>query len=111
MDILVHPSATETNSGSSASVGTGNMALCGMFVNVTAASGTLPSMTVQLQHSPDGVVWYNLGNIAVTVSGVSTASASPAALALIAEYARISWTISGSNPSFTFTVDLVTHPA
>lgn len=111
MDILIHPSATETSSGSTASVGTGNMALCGMFVNVTSASGILPTMVVQLQHSPDGSVWYNLGNISVTATGVSTLSASPAALALIAEFARISWTITGTNPSFTFTVDLVTHPA
>src|SRR5579862_2105522 len=111
MDITLHPSATETTSGNTASFGTGNMALCGMFVNITAASGTLPSITITLQHSPDGTVWYNVGNISVTSSGTATVSSAPPALGLLAEYSRCAWTVSGANPSFTFSVDLVTHPA
>jgi hypothetical protein len=111
MDILFHPSGAETASGTTATFGTGNMALCGMFVNVTAASGTLPSLVVTLQHSPDGIVWYNAGNITITITTVATIASAPPALLLLADYSRVAWTISGINPSFTFTVDLVTHPS
>lgn len=108
MILNFHSSAGETQSGASDFFRRSDMALVGLFVSVTSVSGTLPTMTVQLQHSPNGTDWYNVGNIYVSPVNTGTYSSSPAALALLAEYIRVTWTIGGASPSFTFTADVVT---
>src|SRR5258708_39485908 len=108
MDIILHASGAETSSGSSASFGTGNMGLVGLFVNITAKSGTLPTLIVNIQHSPDNVTWYDVPSLTTSslniVSAVSTILSNPTPLA---DYVRCNWTIGGVNPSFTFTTALV----
>lgn len=109
MVLTFHSSAAETASGSSDSFKRSDMALVGLFVNVTAVSGLLPTLVVRLQHSPDGENWYNVGSIATNaLNATGTYSSTPAALGLLAEYIRVNWTIAGTNPSFTFTADVVT---
>lgn len=108
MILNFHSSAAETATGSSDEFQRSDMALVGLFVNVTAVSGVLPTLVVKLQHSPDGENWYNMGSITTsTLNATGTYSSTPAALGLLAEYIRVVWTIGGTNPSFTFTADVV----
>lgn len=106
MIINFHPSAQETVNGTSEVFQDQSMALVGLFVNVSDATGILPSLTVTLQQSPDNEHWYNVGSISVTRTTAGQASASPPALALLADYIRLYWTISGC---FTFQADVVVH--
>lgn len=70
-----------------------------IYVDVTAVSGTTPSMTVTYQTSPDGVTWYdNTAGSAITTSSRQLIKV-PANLGV---YGRLSYVISGTTPSFTF---------
>lgn len=79
-----------------------------LTLNVTASSGTTPSLTLAVQWSADGT---NFGAAdpadafaAVTGNGVVSK-----AFTVKAAFWRLAWTISGTTPSFTFTVDAVTY--
>lgn len=111
MRITFHSSETKTDNGTSEVFQENGMVLVGLFVAVSEVSGILPSLTVTLQQSPDNTNWYNVGNIAVTRGTVGQTVSSPQALAMLAEYTRIVWTITGTSASFTFTADVVTHKA
>lgn len=72
------------------------------YLNVSAVSGTSPTMTVTLQDSPDGVNWYNIPSgafSAVTAVGTSRL-ALPAGTAVGPNF-RASVTVGGTTPSFT----------
>ncbi len=72
-------------------------------LNVTAASGTAPTLTVILEDTLDGGINYNtIGTFAQkTAAGREVISIT----APFSETLRVSWTIAGTNPSFTFSVD------
>lgn len=81
--------------------------------DVTVVSGTTPSMTVLVQDSLDGVTWNTVGTFAaqtaasklviqIAISGVAQAAGfrwpfNPRRM-------RLLWTITGTTPSFTFSV-------
>jgi hypothetical protein len=106
VDVLLH-SGTETSSGTGSPSSVGN-ALIGMFIDVSAASGTLPTLIVKLQHSPNGTDWYDslVNGTAVATTGLT--SVLPSGTQYVSENVRCIWTIGGVNPSFTFTVDVET---
>lgn len=70
-----------------------------IYVDVTAVAGTSPSMTVTYQSSYDGTNFYdNTAGAAITAAGrqlIKVPNTSGA-------YGRISYAISGTSPSFTF---------
>jgi hypothetical protein len=72
-------------------------------LNVTAVSGTAPTLTVILEDTLDGGINYNtIGTFAQkTAAGREVISIT----APFSETLRVSWTIAGTNPSFTFSVD------
>lgn len=70
-------------------------------LNVTAASGTTPTLDVLVEHSIDKINWYTLGTFAEKVA----AGTELLTLANAAKFIRTSWTIGGTDPSFTFQVD------
>ncbi len=110
MDILLHPAGTETSSGTSTMFSIANLGVVGLFVNVAAVSGTLPTLTVNIQHSPDSSTWYDVtGLTTVSLVGITTTAVSLAVMTPLADYIRCKWTIGGLNPSFTFTTDLVVY--
>lgn len=75
------------------------------LVNVTAASGTTPSMVVTLEGSVDGTVFFPLATgAALTAVNKQTLTFNAGAMPA---FVRVSWAITGTTPSFTFTVDLV----
>lgn len=70
-----------------------------VYLNVTAASGTSPSMTVMYQCSPDGVTYYD------HTAGAAITAATSQLIKVATNtgtYGRISYAISGTTPSFTF---------
>jgi hypothetical protein len=69
-------------------------------LNVTAAAGTTPSMTVTVETSGDGATWSPLGSFpAVTGAGVSRRTFSG-----LDNFVRASWAVTGTGPSFTATL-------
>lgn len=98
-------SAARTATGNSGAIAVGSgAATLELELEVTAVSGTSPSMTLSIQWSVDGT---NFGNndgstdafAAVTATGNVTKS-----IPVRAPYMQLVWTITGTTPSFTFTV-------
>jgi hypothetical protein len=70
-----------------------------VVINTTAATGTTPSMTPSLQGiMGDGTVVTIASGTAITAAGVTTFTADR-----IPALIRLSWVITGTTPSFTFT--------
>ena len=70
-----------------------------VYLDVTAVSGTTPSMTMTYQSSPDGTTFYdNSAGAAITATGRQLIKVSSNS----GKYGRLSYTISGTTPSFTF---------
>lgn len=105
-----HSSSAETTSGSSSVLDAPGLGVGGLFVNTTTVSGTLPTMVVKIQHSPDGSTWYDVPGLATTtISSVIGVSVILSTLTPLSDHIKAVWTLGGSNPSFTFTVDLCTY--
>lgn len=77
-------------------------------VNVTAVSGTTPTLQVALEDTFDGTNWNNVSN--VSGSNITTTGRVVKRLNLqdtpCTENVRLSWTIGGTTPSFTFSVNV-----
>lgn len=70
-----------------------------IYLNVTAVSGTTPSMTVTYQCSPDGTNWYDNGaGSAITANTTQLIKVSSNA----GKFGRLNYAITGTTPSFTF---------
>lgn len=72
-------------------------------VNVTAATGTTPSLTIEVQWSQDGTTFASAATpdvfTAITATGAVVKS-----FQAKGRYARLKYTITGTTPSFTATV-------
>lgn len=103
-------------SGARTATGTGS-AVCGFgkyekFVfqlDVTAASGTTPTLDVVVQHSIDGGTnWYTVATFTQkTAAGEELKTESEVESGTAEAYGdcfRVSYTIGGTTPSFTFSV-------
>lgn len=84
-----------------------------LFVNVTAVSGTTPTLTVKVQHSFDGTTFADVpGAVTASITGSGltvltlfpgvTVAANAAVSYPLARFWRLAWTIGGTTPSFTF---------
>lgn len=102
--------AEETVVASAARTATGNTgALAGyggastlrVQLNVTAASGTSPTLNVLVEDTLDGSTWNTVGTFAQkTATGREVVNVTTP----FADRVRVSWTIGGTTPSFTFDV-------
>lgn len=98
-------SEARTASGNSDSQDLGQWVEMIIIVDVTAVSGTNPTLDIQLQYSPDDVNWYDdETEYFLQFYGVKD---SIAKLTNFGQYVRIKYTIAGTDPSFTFSVDLI----
>jgi hypothetical protein len=71
-------------------------------LNVTAVSGTSPTLTVLIEDTLDGINYNTIGTFAQkTAAGREVINITTP----FSETLRVSWTIAGTNPSFTFSVD------
>lgn len=99
------PSAARTASGATAALaGYGRAGSVVAQLNVTAASGTTPSLTVKIQHSLDGVTWFDVSGGAFTAATAAGSQLLALNSVALGDNLRVSWTISGTTPSFTFEV-------
>lgn len=102
------PSGTVTASGQSAPVNVRSSARwLRLQLNVTAASGTTPSLTVTPQDSLDGGVTWNNLTAFTAATGVTRQVLNIAAP--FGALLRFDYAVSGTTPSFTFQIDGVTR--
>jgi hypothetical protein len=99
---VLAPLAARTASGNGTSHDNGAATSKGGvgYLQVTAASGTSPSLTVRIQHSADGVTWADL--IIFTAVTAGNNAQRIAVAGTVNRYVRAAWMISGTGPSFTF---------
>lgn len=98
------PSAARTATGVSSNLaGYGATKTLRAQLNVTATSGTSPTLNVIIEDSLDGgATWNTVGTFAQkTTAGREVINITNPFSPLL----RISWTIGGTTPSFTFAVD------
>jgi hypothetical protein len=99
----VQSSAAKTTSGvTPATAVQGHRVAC--LVAVSAVSGTTPSMTVSLEWSNDGSTWYT-GDPADAMTAITTAVNKAKDFISRGQFVRAAYAITGTTPSFTFTVD------
>lgn len=97
--------AMRTTSGTSSGFNKNDLHEGLMLLDVTAVSGTGPTLDVAMQTSPDNTNWFNLPNGAFsTFSGIGKQALQ---INNFGKYIRIAYTIAGANPSFTFSVIFV----
>ena len=115
-NMLVEGSSAKTASGNSAIQVNRDCSGAVFSIVTTAVSGTTPTMTVKVQGSTDGTNWYDIsGAVTATINANGTATltvypgATPAANQVVSQplprLFRLAWTIGGTSPSFTFSVN------
>lgn len=70
-----------------------------IHVDVTAASGTTPTLDVAIQSSPDDSIWATH----TSFTQITTTGTAVQKITNIGQYMRLKYTIGGSSPSFTLT--------
>lgn len=93
------------NSGATGFDTAGNSALA-LELNVTAVSGTTPSVTLSLEWSNDNAAWAPADPVD-TFTATTTVSRKVKNFSVKGRYVRTVWTISGTTPSLTFVVNAV----
>lgn len=100
---VIAPSAARTTNGNSSTV-TGwarANSIAQAKLDVTAASGTTPQLTVTVQDSPDGTTWTTRDTFGVKTGVSNETRPLPAGMDV---FQRVAWVITGTTPSFTFSV-------
>lgn len=114
--VAVEASSAKTASGNGATQTNFNARGVFVWVNVTAVSGTTPTLAVRLQWSPDGgTTWIdvdttNAQTASITATGTAVlrvypgiATAANASLNMpLPRTWRLAWAVTGTTPSFTF---------
>ena len=70
------------------------------LVDVTAVAGGTPSLTVSIEESSDGTTW----NALVTGAAITAVGTQRLRGVVQRRFYRVVWTITGTGPSFTFSV-------
>jgi phage gp36-like protein len=97
--VTPHASAARTASGTGSAVDCGIRSFADLTLNITAVSGTAtPTLAVTLETSDDGTNWVT----AVSFNSAAAVGVVRKRLANGRRYIRAKWTITGTNPSFTF---------
>lgn len=118
---VLDTSSARTASGVGAANLEGDFARGAIFqVDVTAASGTSPTLVVKVQYTIDGSNWLDLdttnaqtasltttGRVTLKVYPGLTAAANAASNNALPPVHRLAWTIGGTTPSFTFSTDVI----
>jgi hypothetical protein len=101
-------SAARTATGTSAVLASDVADELGVVLSVTAVSGTAPTLVLSVEWSMDGVLFA----AADPVDAFTSVNAQVAVTKLFkakAPYYRLRWTIAGTTPSFTFSVNTFTN--
>lgn len=100
-------SAARTTTGQSSAFSVGDGGTLAVLVDVTAVSGTSPSLTVNVEWSNDGATWFQ-GDPADSFTALTAAGKKAKSFTVKGLNARLNYTISGTGPSFTFAAHAVT---
>lgn len=97
-------SAARTTTGNSGAIpGFGPARTLRAQLDVTAASGTGPTLNAVIEDSLDGTNWNAVGTFAQkTAAGREVINVTTP----FADQLRVTWTLGGTSPSFTFAVDV-----
>lgn len=109
--VLYNPaSQAYTTNGNSADLTCDQYDQLAFDFNVTAVTGTTPSMLVFIDRKgADGAYYPIYTSAAVTATGVTSVSIGPGLPnnAAIGNTIRMRWTLTGTTPSFTFTASIL----
>lgn len=100
-DTLAASAARTAPGATGALTGYGGASTLRVQLNVTAASGTAPTLDVIIQDSVDGTNWNTIGTFTQKVAAAREVIniTTP-----FADTIRVNWAIAGTGPSFTFDV-------
>ncbi|MEM3895380.1 hypothetical protein [Thermofilum sp.] len=103
-NVVLLASAARTSGGTSSDIDVGRFLHGEICINVTAVSGTSPSLNVYVEGKDQYTGKYKVLHSSTGLNSVQTvwATVSP----LIFTYIRVRWEISGTSPSFTFSVSM-----
>lgn len=104
---VIRASAAATATGQTGAFDVGHQDFISVMADVTAVSGTTPSMTLTVEWSPDGSTWYQ-GDTADTFTALTAAGKKVKTFQVKGVLARVVYTISGTTPSFTFSLTTIT---
>ena len=104
--VLASTVATATGAGTALSGYAGADSLT-FQLDVTAASGTTPTLDVLVQDSTDGVNFFTLATFAQAVTIAHTVQRVNMSTNKPLDKLRVSYTIGGGTPSFTFSVTAI----
>jgi hypothetical protein len=95
-------SGTVTSNGNSADIDVSGVSALEVEVKVTGVSGTSPSLSVYVEGKFETTGDYKTlaSQTGITSTGTWFLTINP----LVFRYIRVRWTVSGTSPSFTFTV-------
>lgn len=103
---VILASAARTATGQSTAFPIGGDDSLSVLVDITAVSGTTPSMTVNVEWSHDNVNWF-IADPADAFTALTVAAKRVKIFTVKGLYARLNYTISGTTPSFTFSATAV----
>lgn len=103
-DVTVLASGAITTTGQSAAVDVGGAGTLRAQVQVSAVSGTTPSITVTIQTSHDAGATDAWRTAGAAYSALTAVSNSPWQCFAVDRYVRVSYTVSGTAPSLTTAV-------
>lgn len=93
------PSAARTTNGNSGTLDADG-SVVSLLLDVTAASGTTPTLNLTVEESDDGTTWRSAG----TFAQKTAVSQERKSFSVAGRYYRIAWTVGGTTPNFTFSV-------
>ena len=109
--LLNQASAAQTTSGVSNALLVRQTPTLAVDINVSAVSGTSPTLNFVLERLGAVGVWYSVGWAPSQITAVGTASTSVgpgcATNAVLTGQVRLRWTIGGTTPSFTFSASII----
>ncbi len=97
-------SAARTTSGASSVIGASQADQLRFFLNITAASGTSPTLNITVEDTPNGTDFYQ---VAAFTQKTAAGKDDIDITTLFSDSMRVSWAIAGTTPSFTFSLDLL----
>jgi hypothetical protein len=95
--ITILASTALAESGESGSVDVSGIDELSVYLDISAASGTEPTIDVVIQDSPDGTNWYDH----TTFSQKTAVGKDAKRISNFGKFMRAKYTIAGTNPSFT----------
>lgn len=99
-------SAARTTSGNSGALDPGERGnMIHLLVDVTAVSGGTPSLAFSIEWSPRGVSVFAAAETPDTFTAITATGSRVKSFTRKAPFYRIVWAITGTTPSFTFSVD------